>query len=172
MCLLTLFSLATCILFRYIVQFFLTYSISLSILGLSSFQTSFVMFILVISSLFSVYKSQDAMLSNLFEFLSFRPYVHSGYRGYWKFCLAEHDSFGFLRQYLETSVFCPFDKSIHCFLYSDCGYTRWCRCVMGSSIPSVIPAITTSCTFPFSNRLSSAALSFLLRFLESFLSYR
>jgi hypothetical protein len=55
MCLLTLFSLATCIIFRYIVQFSLTYSISLSILGLSSFQTSFVMFILVISSLFSVH---------------------------------------------------------------------------------------------------------------------
>jgi hypothetical protein len=32
-------------------------------------------------------KSQDAMLSNLFDF-------HSGSGGYWKFSLAEHDSFG------------------------------------------------------------------------------
>jgi hypothetical protein len=65
------------------------------------------------------------MLSNLFDFLSFCPaYVHSGSGGYCKFSSAEHDSFGFLRQHLESGVFCPFDNSINCFLYSECGYSR------------------------------------------------
>jgi hypothetical protein len=76
-------------------------------------------------------KSQDVMLSDLLDFSSFCPYTGSG--GYWNFSTAEHESFGFLRRYIESGVFCPFDDSIRCFLYSYCGYSLVFMCVLCTS---------------------------------------
>jgi hypothetical protein len=78
-------------------------------------------------------KSQDAMLSNLFDFLSSCPYIHFGSGDYWKFPSAEHDSFGFLRRYLEYGVFRPAHLIIiFIAFYIRIVATRWCWCVVGT----------------------------------------
>jgi hypothetical protein len=74
------------------------------------------------------YKPPDVMFSNLIDFLSFCPYVYSAFGGYWKFSSAGHDSFGFLRQYLEPGVF----RHLIIIFIAFCIWivaTRWCWCV-------------------------------------------
>jgi hypothetical protein len=94
------------------------------------------------------------MLSNLFEFLSFRPHR-----------LMEI----WFHQYLESSsVFRPFDNSIHCLLYSDCGYSLVLMCGVYHPVVCVADYFdgffytvgvscqsTALCTTPYSIRPSS-----------------